>query len=60
MKKLCAMLFVLPLLVGCMEAYDKPVFVEIGGNSTPFILNLEGDTKQSTVITEEVLSLIHI
>lgn len=52
MKKLCAMLFfVLPL--GC--AYDTPVYVEIGGNSTPFILNLEGDAKQSTVITEQLL-----
>jgi regulator of protease activity HflC (stomatin/prohibitin superfamily) len=57
MKK-CLLLAValigLASLVGC-SAYDKPVFVEWGSSTTPFLIQLEGDAKQATVMTEDLL-----
>ena len=52
MKKLmillCSMLF-----VGC--AYDTPVFVPIETSETCFIIQLEGDSKQGTLKSEDYL-----
>ena len=49
-------LFLLSLLclVGC-GAYDRPVYVEWGSSVTPFVIQLEGDNKQATVLTEDLL-----
>jgi len=41
-------------VTGC--AYDKPVFVEWGNSVTPFLIKLEGDADQGTVMTEDLLS----
>ena len=53
MRKLIGLFSVL-VLTGC-SAYDKPVYVEWGSSVTPFMIKLEGDQKQATVLSEKLL-----
>lgn len=54
MNRAILSLIALTFLVGC-DAYDTPVFVEWGSNTTPFLVALEGDQGQATVNSEEML-----
>lgn len=56
--KSCVLLIVCFIVLGssgCLRPIDKPVYVDIGGSETVFIIQKEGDNKQGAIDSEEYL-----
>jgi regulator of protease activity HflC (stomatin/prohibitin superfamily) len=56
MKRLALLLLCVVLCTGCWRPYDTPVFVDIGNSETAFLIQKEGDQKQATLKSEEMLA----